>query len=85
LTHHRNACAACPLTRTKQQQKRRETKSDATGVNNISGGPLEDAKKKTGKTMQELTDESGKSSTRRSKTAGTRTLRSGRIRSCRKA
>jgi hypothetical protein len=37
LTHHRNACAACPLTRTKQQQKRRETKSDATGVNNYFG------------------------------------------------
>lgn len=35
--------------------------SDATGVNNISGGTLEeDAKKKTGKTMQELTDEKRK-------------------------
>jgi hypothetical protein len=31
------------------------------GVNNISGGTLEqDAKKKTGKTMQELTDEKRK-------------------------
>lgn len=35
--------------------------SDATGVNNISGGTLEkDVKKKTGKTMQELTDEKRK-------------------------
>ncbi len=34
--------------------------SDATGVNNISGGTLDDAKKKTGKTMQELTDEKRK-------------------------
>ncbi|ABA04299.1 hypothetical protein Nwi_1037 [Nitrobacter winogradskyi Nb-255] len=35
--------------------------SDATGVNNISGGSLdEEAKKKTGKTMEELTDEKRK-------------------------
>lgn len=35
--------------------------SDATGVTNISGGTLDgDAKKKTGKTMQELTDEKRK-------------------------
>ena len=35
--------------------------SDATGVGSISGGALDgDAKKKTGKTMQELTDEKRK-------------------------
>ena len=35
--------------------------SDASGVGSISGGALDgDAKKKTGKTMQELTDEKRK-------------------------
>lgn len=35
--------------------------SDATGVNNISGGSLDqDAKKKTDKTMEELTNEKRK-------------------------
>jgi hypothetical protein len=41
--------------------KRTTDMSDATGVNNISGGSLDqDAKKKTGKTMEELTNEKRK-------------------------
>jgi hypothetical protein len=41
--------------------KRETEMSDATGVNNISGGSLDqDAKKKTGKTMEELTNEKRK-------------------------
>lgn len=34
--------------------------SDATGVNNVSGGSLDVEAKKTGKTMEELTEEKQK-------------------------
>ena len=67
-----------------QQPKRRTSTSDRRRQHfgrNIGEG----AKKKTGKTTQELTDEKRKELDEKVKNGGTRTSRSGLIRSYRKA
>ncbi|WP_439925448.1 hypothetical protein [Nitrobacter sp. JJSN] len=47
---------------------------DATGVNNVSGGGLDaEAKKKTGKTMEQLTEEKRKELDEKIKKAATTT------------